>query len=182
MRYGVPVIVVLLVFWAYVNLLRPPNNGHLAIGKKLEFSFRPLINTKLSPDNSQLSGKVVLINFWGTWCPPCRAEFPHMMKIEQKYGAHEKFEFISVSCEEVKLQQLAKSTQEFIDKQKAKFAVYHDLSTFSRRKLNDAMNQDSFIYPTTVLLDGEGVIRGLWLGFDPEEMAEVDAKIAGLLK
>ena len=36
---------------------------------------------------SQLKGKVVLVNFWATWCEPCRVEIPWLIEMQQKYGA-----------------------------------------------------------------------------------------------
>lgn len=36
---------------------------------------------------SDYAGKVVLINFWATWCPPCRAEMPDLIKLQHEYGA-----------------------------------------------------------------------------------------------
>ncbi|MGE3467449.1 MAG: TlpA family protein disulfide reductase, partial [Pyrinomonadaceae bacterium] len=35
---------------------------------------------------SDYKGKVVLLNIWGTWCVPCRAEIPHLVKMKEKYG------------------------------------------------------------------------------------------------
>jgi cytochrome c biogenesis protein CcmG/thiol:disulfide interchange protein DsbE len=36
---------------------------------------------------SQMKGKVVLVNFWATWCEPCRVEIPWLIEMQQKYGA-----------------------------------------------------------------------------------------------
>lgn len=48
------------------------------------FELTDLSGTKVSLDS--LSGKVVLLNFWATWCPPCREEMPGMEQLWQKYS------------------------------------------------------------------------------------------------
>lgn len=45
------------------------------------------------------SGKVVLVSFWATWCPPCRAEIPELMKLRDKYG-DDKLMMIGVSVDD----------------------------------------------------------------------------------
>jgi thiol-disulfide isomerase/thioredoxin len=47
---------------------------------------------------SQVKGKVVLLNFWATWCPPCRAEIPSLVKIKNTYQA-KGLEIIGLSVE-----------------------------------------------------------------------------------
>src|SRR5206468_7629887 len=44
-------------------------------------------------------GKVVLLDFWATWCDPCREEIPHFVELQQKYGARE-LQIIGVSMDD----------------------------------------------------------------------------------
>lgn len=50
-------------------------------------------------DSSQQAGKVLLINFWATWCGPCREEIPSLIKLRDEYH-HEGFEIIGISMDE----------------------------------------------------------------------------------
>ena len=45
-----------------------------------------------------LTGKVTLLNFWGTWCPPCRKELPGLVRISQRLNEEPRFQLIAVSC------------------------------------------------------------------------------------
>ena len=47
---------------------------------------------------ASLRGKVVLVNFWATWCPPCRAEIPDLVKLQAKYG--DRLQIIGISQDE----------------------------------------------------------------------------------
>jgi thiol-disulfide isomerase/thioredoxin len=53
-----------------------------------------------SVDSSQLKGKVVLLDFWATWCGPCLAEIPNLVEVRKKYGARTDFVMISVSLDD----------------------------------------------------------------------------------
>ncbi|MDO9068169.1 MAG: TlpA disulfide reductase family protein [Deltaproteobacteria bacterium] len=64
----------------------------------------PEISVMAIADNSilklsELKGRVVLLNFWATWCPPCREEIPSMMKLN-KAMAGKPFQMVSVSIDE----------------------------------------------------------------------------------
>jgi thiol-disulfide isomerase/thioredoxin len=52
-----------------------------------------------SVDLSKLKGKVVVVNFWATWCPPCRAEIPAFISVYQKYRA-KGLEIVGISLDE----------------------------------------------------------------------------------
>ncbi len=67
---------------------------HPAIGLPLvSLSLDPLTGNGKALDKSSLAGKVTLINLWGTWCPPCRIEFPHLAVLESKLKGENEFFF-----------------------------------------------------------------------------------------
>jgi thiol-disulfide isomerase/thioredoxin len=55
-------------------------------------------------------GKILVVNFWATWCPPCRAEIPHFIEAQQKYGANG-LQFVGIALDDPG--QVADFVQEF---------------------------------------------------------------------
>jgi len=49
---------------------------------------------------SEWQGKVLVINFWATWCPPCLEEIPHFINLQDKYG-HQGLQFVGIALEGV---------------------------------------------------------------------------------
>ena len=70
-----------------------------ALGKPLQLKFTALDGREV--DTAKLKGKVILIDFWATWCMPCLMEIPHIREAYEKY--HDKgFEVLSISTDEDK--------------------------------------------------------------------------------
>jgi len=65
-------------------------------GTPPDFTATDISGTSLTL--SALKGKVVLLDFWATWCPPCRVEVPHLIDIQKRFGKR-KFLLISVSLD-----------------------------------------------------------------------------------
>jgi Peroxiredoxin len=119
---------------------------------------------------SELRGDVVMINFWATWCGPCRQEMP---LLEQLYGKYKAlgFTLLGVNVEEDD----AKARQ-FLKDVPVSFPV-----------LFDKANEVSKLYkvnamPSTVLIDRDGNLRYLHRGYVPGTEAEYANQIRELLK
>jgi thiol-disulfide isomerase/thioredoxin len=118
---------------------------------------------------SSYKGKVVLINFWATWCPPCRAEMPDLIKMQREYRTRG-LQVIGVTYPP----QTVGEVRRFIGKLRVNYPVA--LGTKETKALFD----QGETLPITVVIDREGNFRELIEGILlPDEFEE---KIKPLLK
>ena len=118
---------------------------------------------------SDLKGKVVLLNFWATWCPPCRLEIPSIAALGKALKG-EAFEIAAVSVGEER-----KTVADFVAQEKLSFPVYLDRSG----KLGAEFGARSI--PTTYILDREGRIVAGYVGsrqYDGPETVEALKELA----
>ncbi len=92
---------------------------------------------------SRSEGKVVLVNLWATWCPPCVAEMPSLQKLYDQYGDRVDFYFVSSETSE--------KLENFLQKKKYNFPVYIESNA------PPAMLQTRAV-PTTYLISKEGKV------------------------
>src|SRR5688500_16773276 len=93
-------VVLFLVLWFRpLEGRRDSGSTHTSVGQKLPpLELIPLTGQASIVTTEQLGGKVVLINFWGTWCGPCQQELPHLLRLEAAYRDRQDFQLVSVSC------------------------------------------------------------------------------------
>jgi thiol-disulfide isomerase/thioredoxin len=104
-------------------------------------------------------GKVVILDFWATWCGPCRATIPALNALYTKY--HGKgLEIIGISSESLK------ELQDFQAGGQQAYSLFNDVSQITTRKYQ------AFAYPTLVLLDRKGNISRIEVGAHPAEQME----------
>ena len=131
-------------------------------------------------DISSLKGKVVLVDFWGSWCVPCRISHPALKKLYDKYNT-KGFEIIGISNE------AANSTKDKAKQEIAwRKAIKEDgltwLQVLYDPTLNDLVKDyDINGYPTKFLIDQNGKFVMRILGNSEKLHAELEAKLAMLL-
>lgn len=162
----------------------PVGIDHPGVGKQLEvLSLMPLTGESDHVDRTSLAGKVVLINFWGTWCPPCREEFPKLLATAKKFADEPRFRFLSVSCapggEDRDLDALRGSTEAFLAQQASPCVTYADPDLVTRKAVDRAVGFSG--YPTTILMDENGVIRAVWQGYWRGLESEIEHAIRDVL-
>lgn len=100
---------------------------------------------------SELKGKKVILNFWATWCPPCKAEMPHMESFYSKLTDEDPIELIAVNVTES--EKLGVSEVEtFVDSYELSFPIPLDTTAEVTQKYG------VFSMPTTFMIDTQGRI------------------------
>jgi len=120
-------------------------------------------------DLAQLRGRVVLVNFWASWCPPCVREMPSMQRLKEKL-ADRPFTILAVNMAEPD-----KDVRVFLSKMNVDFPVPMD------RDGAVLKSWKVFVFPTSFVLDAKGNIRLGVFGEVEWDSPEVMEKVVGLL-
>ena len=119
---------------------------------------------------ANLAGQVVLVDFWASWCAPCKASFPVLDGLQRKYAGRG-FTVLAVSVDDD-----PRKMKDFLAAHPVSFPVVHD----ARQQLVAAAGIEAM--PTSFLIDRAGTIRFAHAGFKPETSpAELAAEIERLL-
>ena len=119
-----------------------------------EFELENLSGEKVTLD--QFSGKVVLLNFWATWCPPCRKEIPEFVEMYSEYE-DDGLEIVGVTLNSGS----AEKIQNFAYKNKMNFPI---LTGSKEKTMNLAQKYNIKAVPTSFVIDREGVVQHKWVG------------------
>lgn len=114
---------------------------------------------------SDFKGKVVILDFWATWCPPCRAEIPHFIGLQEKYGK-QGLVVVGVSVDEGGPEVVSS----FVKANKINYPIV--LGDLDVAQLYDATEG----IPTTFVIDRTGNIVAKHLGFTDSDIFEKEIK------
>lgn len=124
---------------------------------------------------SDYKGKILVIDFWATWCGPCKQAFPAMKLLVEKYKDDPKVKFLFIDTKE-RTDNYEKQVKDFMTQNNYPFHVVFDtkdekgvMSTvFAKYKMPGI--------PAKFIIDGNGIIRYSALGYNPSKTDEETAK------
>ncbi|MCU7495443.1 MAG: redoxin domain-containing protein [Ignavibacteria bacterium] len=137
-----------------------------------DFKLRDLEGKEVSL--SSLKGKTIILDFWATWCPPCRASFPGMKKAVEKYSSRPDVRFLFIDTRE-RVEDKKKNAADFLSKNQYPFHVLLD----NESKVNELYKVPGI--PTKVVIGKDGLIKFKVIGFDgntDKMLDEIDAMIS----
>jgi len=119
---------------------------------------------------SKLRGQVVMINFWASWCGPCRQEFPALDQIYAKYKPMG-FTLVGINVESKKA-----DAERFLGTQKVSFPILFDPDN----KVSGDFGVKAM--PTTVLVDRQGRVRWQHMAYKPGDEAKYIEQVRAALR
>ena len=153
---------------AALLLAVPASGAGSASGPAPQFTLDSRAGSKISL--AQYKGQVVMLNFWASWCGPCRQEMPLLENIYKKYNKMG-FTLIGVNVEPD-----SKAAEGFLKETPVSFPVIYDKdSTVSKA-------YDVAGMPSTVIIDRKGNIRVLHRGYKPGDENEYLDSIRNLVR
>ena len=136
-------------------------------GKMPEIGLKDLSGKPVTV--ASLAGKVVVIDFWATWCGPCREELPMLQKLYQKYAA-KGFVVVGVSVDKD-----VANIKQFLQKMPLSFPIVHDSAHAVSGKYAPPK------MPSSYVIDRKAIVRYVHGGYRAEDAAEFEKQVQTLL-
>jgi thiol-disulfide isomerase/thioredoxin len=150
-------------------------------GPRASWRASPLVGTKVDLSARDLDGRQVhlprggarlaVVDFWATWCEPCQEQLPFLERLAARYRS-QGVEVYAISFDEDRA-----ALEEFLARTPMDLSVLWDKGGGTLAERLDVTR-----LPTTLLVDGAGVVRGVHLGFDAAEGDALEREVRRLLE
>ena len=156
--------------------------SHPAVGRTV--AGLPLVSlADSSRPAPSFVGKVTLLNFWGTWCPPCRRELPGLVRLASRLAGQPAFQLVAISCGgrlPEDMPALAASTAQLLAQERLPLEAWADPEGRARQIATATLGFSAF--PTTYLVGPDATIRQVWVGYRSRDEADMARALVALLK
>lgn len=115
---------------------------------------------------ADLKGRVVLVDFWASWCAPCKQSFPWMNEMQAKYGPK------GLTIVGINVDKKREDADKFLVGTPAQFTVAFDTTG----KVAEAFQPKGM--PTSFLIGADGVVRAIHVGFRESDREKLEAELA----
>lgn len=114
-------------------------------------------------------GRIILLNLWATWCGPCRAEMPALVRLQDKYGS-QGFEVIGLNTDDEEVEKI----NAFVADMKLNYPI-----AYADTNLQSSLIKISKFpgIPQSFLIDREGNLRGVFKSANAAEIAKLEATV-----
>ena len=133
------------------SLLSP--NGNIVGSMRPDFSLGSNTGELVTP--ADFSGKTLLINFWATWCAPCRREMPMLMDLQRKHGP-DGLQVVGIALDDVQ------SVSNFVSRYGISYPIL--VGAADAMATSAAYGNVEGVLPYSVLVDKDGIIRWQYTG------------------
>ena len=141
----------------------------LNVGDAAPTATLPTATSAVTVDLAKLKGKIVYVDFWASWCGPCKQSFPWMNDMHAKYAARG-LEIVAINVDAKQA-----DAERFLATTPAKFTVAFDAKGVTPKQFAvKAM-------PTSYLIDGDGKVLLVHAGFRDADRAALEAAIDNAL-
>ena len=167
MNNTLPVFALTLII--FVALPTPANSAE--IGDSIPITLPSLFDNKKSISSNHFKGKVLYVDFWASWCLPCRKSLPQLNSLRERLISDGKdFEILAVNLDGEPGEAMA-----FLNKYPIDYPVVYD-ATGKYPKLYGVKGM-----PTSYILDPQGKIRYVHSGFKNSDIKKIEALVHEML-
>ncbi len=160
------ILILSLCLGALLLLPQCSKEKETSAGLAPDFTLKTLDGREITL--SQLKGKVVLLDFWATWCGPCRESIPHLVQLYKDYREKD-FELIGMDVDKGDVE----TVRRFVESMNIPYPIIVASEEVVRNYRVSGI-------PASILIDKKGDIRGKMAGFSNTIAQELTAKVAEL--